>query len=836
MVEAFALAWRLAWRDLRGGTSGLPTLALCLVLGVAAIAGVGSLSAAVTAALDADARALLGGDVAVLRPHRPLDGPPRAWLAERARALSDSAEMRAMAAAGDKRVLVELKAVDGAYPLVGAVRLDPDIDLGHALDDFGGVADPLLLARLGIALGDRITVGEAAFTLRAALLAEPDRLGSGFSLGPRVMIADGALAATGLVQTGSVIRYHTRALLAPASDLGAIVAEFDAAFPDGDWRVKDARDPEPGFRRLIANMTLYLVLVGLAALLIGGVGVAGATRSHLESRTHTIAVLKCLGATPALVVRVYLLQTLAIAALGIGVGLALGAGLVPALAPVLARRLAIDAAAGLYPLPLALAAVTGLLVAVLFALWPLARAGQVPAAGLFRHLVQPPDRWPPRGFILAAAGLVGALALVTVLAWGQPEVGLWFIAGSAATFAALGLAGWAIARLARLAARRRQGLVRLALAALGRPGAGTATTVLALGAGATVLVAVALAEASLSAALSDRLPARAPALYLIDIQRDQAEAVAGLIAATPGARLIEQVPMLRGRITRLDGVPVAEAEIDPGGRWLVRGDRGVTFAALPPERAPIVAGRWWPADYAGPPLVSLDADSARDLHLDVGGRIALSVLGRTIEAEVAALRRIDWDDFGINFVVVLSPGVLDAAPYTLIASIAADPAAEAALVSALGADLANVSAIPVRGILARIRAAIDAVAAALAATAGVALAAGVLVLTGVIAAARQARIYEAVVLEVLGASRRQLLAAYLVEHALLGAAAGTVALAAGTLAAWAFVTQLAGEAWAFDAARALAVVLGCIAITTALGFAATWRALGRKPIQVLRAP
>jgi putative ABC transport system permease protein len=463
------LAWRLARRDLRGGVRGLPVFVACLALGVAAIAGIGSLTAAIRAGLDADARILLGGDIDIRRSHAPIDAEARAWVEARASAISDTVRMRAMAVAGE-RALVELKAVDAAYPLLGAVTLDPPMPLSEALTGAGAVADAALLARLGLAPGDEIALGEARFTVRATIRREPDRLASPFSLGPRLMIAASELGATGLIRRGSLIRYHTKLTLPQGVDAAAVIAALDAAFPDADWRLRDPSRAQPGLRAFIERLGMYLALIGLTALLVGGLGVASAVRGHLASRIDAIATLKCLGAPPALVFRVYALQVLAVAALAIVVGAAAGATLPWPLAPVVAERLEIAARLAVYPAPLAFAAVCGLLAAALFTLWPLAAASVQPAARLFRRLVSTSPGRPRRGHVLMAAMLAAALALLAVYGAGDPVIGWWFVGAALAATALLWAAGWLLVRAARVLARRGRGALRFALGSIGRPG------------------------------------------------------------------------------------------------------------------------------------------------------------------------------------------------------------------------------------------------------------------------------------------------------------------------------------------------------------------------------
>jgi putative ABC transport system permease protein len=835
-LEQVRVPWRFAWRELRGGFQGLPIFIACLALGVAAIAGVGSLSSSVVGGLRADARVLLGGDVEIRRTHRPIDAQDQAWLTARAARISNNIQMRAMAepGGGGRRALVELKAVDAAYPLFGAMTLDPPMPLDEALAGRGAVVERALLSRLGIGLGAEVEIGDARFVLRAVIEAEPDRLATAFSLGPRLMIADEDLAATGLVQPGSLIRYYSRLALPPEVTIQSFVDDLEQTHPAADWRVRDARNAQPGFRRFVTRLTLYLVLVGLTALLVGGIGVAGAARGHLESRTTTIAILKCLGAPNGVIFRTYLFQIAALGAAGTVIGLLVGGALPMVLTPVLHGVMPVDSEIGLYWKPLLAATAFGLLTACAFTLWPLARACEVPAAGLFRSAVMPLRRWPSRRVVAATGMIFTALAALAVFTARDITTGGWFVIGAAGSVAVFQGAAWLLIRVLRRAERPRAAALRIALGGLIRPGAPTANVVLSLGIGLTVLVAIALVEGNLADQVNERVPEKAPAFFFIDIQPDQVAAFEHLVAEVPGVGKVERVPMMRGRITALNGLAPGETVIDPSVRWMVRSDIGFTYAGPRPARAKMIAGQWWPADYAGPPLVSFDEAGARGMGLDIGDTMTFTVLGRTIEAEIANLRRIDWRDFGINFLVVFAPGALDAAPHTHIATAHASAAAEEPLVAAVGARFANVSAIPVRAILASINRIVDGVANALRATAAVTLLAGALVLAGVIAADRRRRLYDAVMLKVLGATRGVVLQAYLLEFALLGLTTAAIASALGTLGAWLFVTEVMEEPWLFLPGRVAVTALGCVVVTTALGFAGTWRALGHKPMKVLR--
>src|SRR5216683_405013 len=807
-MPTMPLAWRLARRELRGGLRGFRIFLACLALGVAVIAGVGSLSAAVGAGLRADARAMLGGDVELHLVHRPATPQQRAYLAKDAD-VSEVAQMRAMARTedGNERALVELKAVDGAYPLYGAVTLDPAqmLDAAIAKRDghWGAVVAPGLLTRLKLHLGDPVRVGDATFILRAVLTHEPDAATGGFEFGPRVMVATAALAETGLLAPGALVGYGYRLRLPPDTDTSAWIAAVKSAFPDAGWRIREFANAAPNLQRLIGRVTVFMTLVGLTALLVGGVGVGNAVRGYLGGKTATIATLKCLGAPGRLIFTAYLTQILALAAGGIAVGLVLGA-LTPALAMPLLSSFPITARLSLYPAPLLLAAVFGLLTTLAFALWPLAAAREVSAASLFRDLVDPAPRWPRLGYVLATAA------------------------------AALALAGLGIVLAVRRAGRPRAPRLRLALANLYRPGAPTAGIVASLGLGLTVLVAIALIERNIDSTIDERLPEQAPSFFFIDIQPDQVAEFDKLVAATPGVTQFARVASLRGRITQLNGVPVEQAVVAPEAQWTIQSERGLTYAATPPRGSRIVAGDWWPADYHGPPLVSMDAEIARGMALKLGDTITVNVLGRDVTATIANLREIDWTSLGINFVLVFSPGMLEAAPQTHIATARTPPGEEAALERAVTDRFPNVSAIAVKDALAALSEIVSAIGTALRATAAITLAAGTLVLAGAVAAGQRRRVYEAVVLKVLGATRSDVTRAFLIEYGILGLTTAAIAATLGTFAAYLVLTRVMHQDWTFMPGALVSTALIATALTLGIGYAGTWKALGAKAAPFLR--
>ena len=672
----WTLAWRLARRELRSGVRGFRVFLACLAVGVAAIAAVGSTAAGLNASLVNDAREILGGDVSVRLVHRPAEADEEAHLA-RGGGLSGSAELRAMAqpdGAGPDgaRSLVELKAIDAAYPLYGTLETKPRLTreqlFGQRDGLWGAAVAPNLLDRLDVTVGDVLRVGDGRFEIRATLAREPDRLGGSglFSLGPRLMITKMALADTGLLQPGSLIYYTYRVALPATVDPEDWITELNGEFPDAGWRIRRLEEAAPQIRRLVQRVGLFLTFVGLTGMLVGGVGVANAVSAYLDGKTAVIATLKCLGAPAALIVRIYLLQILVLAAAAIAAGLVLGALAPFAASHAIAVFLPLPVSVGVYPGALVTAAAFGLLTALSFGLWPVARAGQIPAGSLFRNLVAPDRAWPPVIYMLAtAAGLI-ALAVLAIATADDTGLALWFVAGAAASMVTFRAVAWMIAFAARRVGNLRQPAVRLAVAALHRPGSPTPSVVLALGLGLSVLVTIAQVDGNLSRQIREELPSGAPAFFFIDLQPGQVTPFEAILTGIPGVEKTVQVPMLRGRITGIAGTAAEAAVIDSHARWAIRGDRGITWSEEAPDNSVIVAGDWWPADYKGSPLVSLDAHVAAGFGVGIGDTLDVNVLGREFTATIANLRHIDLQTLSINFVMVFSPGFLEAAPRLLL--------------------------------------------------------------------------------------------------------------------------------------------------------------------------
>jgi putative ABC transport system permease protein len=838
---------RLALRDLRGGLRGFVVFIACIALGVMAIAGVSSIAASLTAGLAREGRTILGGDISFNLIQREASAQERAFFDAQGR-VSAVATSRTMTRTPDGRTaLVELKAVDAAYPLYGAVKLEPNTSLDAALAPrngvFGAAADPALLARLDLKPGARITVGTIPIEIRAALAAEPDRLAGGIGFGPRLLISMAALRASGLLQPGSLVRWRYRVRLAGSdgsdAQLNALTAAAKERFPQAGWEIRTRSNASPALARNVERFTQYLTLVGLTALLVGGVGVANAIRAHLDRRRDDIATLKALGATGGGVFTIYLTQTIALAVIAAIPGLALAAALPFFIAWAFGAIIPLPLAPALYPAGLALALLYGVLTALVFAVWPLGRARDVSVSALFRDEVAPERRWPRATYIAATILLAAGLgALAVALAYDQ-RVALVFVAAAIAVFAGLRLVAMLIMWMARRMPRPRATALRLALANIHRPGALTVSVVLSLGLGLALLVTVMEIDANLRRQFMAALPEKAPSFFFLDIQPTETAAFDRFIHAQAPRAKLEQAPMLRGRIIAANGVPAEQLKPPEDVAWVLRSDRGITYANEVPAGSRVVEGKWWPPDYQGPPLVSFEQKIARGLGLKLGDPVTVNVLGRDITARVANLRALDWENLGINFVMVFSPSTFRGAPATEIATLTypdgGSTAEEVALLRALAAKFPNITAVRVREALDAVGGLVTSLVTAIRGASLLTLAIAVLVLGGALAASQRQRVYDAVVLKTLGATRGRLLFAYGLEYLLIGLATAAFGVAAGSIAAAIVLSRMMHLSFTFEAIPALIAAASAVAVTVVLGLLGTFSALSQKPAPVLRA-
>jgi putative ABC transport system permease protein len=830
---------------MRGGLSGFLIFVTCIALGVAAIGGVNSVARSIADGVADQGQVLLGGDLRFELNQREATEAERGFLEGLGR-LAASAGMRSMARLpdGSDQTLVEVKAVDGAYPLFGALATEPPLpqpDLfGEGDGVFGAAAPDLLFQRLGLSPGDSIRLGSATFQLRAMLVNEPDAISDGLGFAPRLLVSTEGLRAAGLIQPGSLVEFVYKVRLPDgvgAEDIATIRQRAADEFPKAGWSIRDRANAAPALASNIDRFSQFLTLVGLTALVVGGVGVANAVRAYLDGKRGVIATLKSLGASGGFVFGVYLVQIVMIALVAIAIGLVFAALMPFAASATLATFIPVPAEAGIYPGALAMATVFGLLVTLAFALLPLGRARDVPATALFREMGFEGGGWPRLVYVGAAALIALALAGLAIWSASDRRLAVIFIGSTLIAFVVLRGVGWLVQWLARRAPRVRSTVLRLAIGNIHRPGALTPSVVLSLGLGLTLLVTLALIDGNLRRQIGGDLQTQAPNFFFVDIQAAEVDRFAALLAEEAPQGEVMRVPMLRGRIVALNGIDVQKIDVPPDGAWVLRGDRGITYSATVPENATLSEGKWWPADYSGEPLVSFSAEEAGDLGLKLGDTVTVNVLGRELTARIASLRTVKWESMSINFVMVFSPNAFAGAPHSWLATLTdrgADTAEEARILNSVTRAFPAVTSVRVKDALDVVNRLVGQIGTAIRAAAAVALFASVLVLAGALAAGNRARLHDAVVLKTLGATRRTLIAAFSLEYALIGLATAVFALAAGGVAAWFVVAHIMRLPSSFLPDVAVSTLVIALVLTVGIGLIGTWRVLGQKAAPVLR--
>ncbi len=842
VTPRISLAFRLALRELRGGLKGFYIFLACIALGTAAIAAVNSVSQSITDTIASQGQELLAGDVRFELNNREATPEEMNFLRGLGE-VSVSTGLRSMARKpdGSDQALVEVKAVDGAYPLYGTFEAEPNYPLASLLSGEGGtygaVVAPLLLERLGLQIGDELLLGNVKLSITGTVKTEPDALSEGFGFAPRMLVSRNALQASGLIQTGSLVEHAYKIKLEDRGTMAGIQARATREFPSAGWSIRTSDRAAPSLTENITRFTQFLTLVGLTALIVGGVGVANAVRAFLDAKRTTIATFKCLGAPAAVVVWIYLFQIALIAAGGILIGLVLGA-LSPMLAAqFLAQFLPVSTDPTLYPGALLLAALFGMLTTLAFAILPLGHAREVPATALFREQGFEARRLPSWPYVLLAVLFMAALAGLAIFTAYDRFIAVVFVGAIIFAFVILRLVAALIAWLARRSPRVSSPALRLAIGNIHRPGALTPSVVLSLGLGLALLVTLTLIDGNLRQQLTGRMNEGAPNFFFVDIQSAEVDAFRNLIhTQSPNGKLVE-VPMLRGRIIAFNGQDVTKMNVPAAGRWVLNGDRGITYEESLPENSALTEGQWWGKDYSGEPLVSFSAEEARELGLKIGDTVTVNVLGRNITAKIANLRRVEWESLSINFVMVFSPNTFRGAPHAWLATLT-DPASteteDAAILKSVTNTYPTITSVRVKDAIDIVNQLVGELATAIRAAASVALIASILVLAGALAAGNRARTHDAVVLKTLGATRTMLIRAFSYEYLILGVATAIFALLAGGVAAWFIVSRIMRLPSTFMPDVAGVTLVTALVLTVGIGLIGTWRILGQKAAPVLR--
>ncbi len=850
-MKNLLLALRLALREMKGSLRHFRILLVCLVLGVAAIAGVQSMTRSLMDSLRHDGRYILGGDLSV----RTLATPVEDRYLEEFRGFGEvtiSMETHAMIRDDDESasMLAELKAIDAAYPLYGQARFvdgdgremdkTPQQMVARGEDGLHGAAvERDVLTQMGLAVGDVIRVGRDRLRITGIITHEPDRLGSSrFSISPRVMMDYGVIADAGFTEFGNQIYYHHRLKIPEIqtlTDLEETRAYFEDMEPeDMHWRVYSFLDAAPGLRRAVERLNIFLTLMGLTALLIGGIGIGNATVAYLQRKYDVIASFKCLGGAQQTVFLTYFIQMILVAVPGVAAGVAIGAALPQFVTPLITDRLELTARVGVYPDILALAAVYGFLIAAMFVIWPVAKACRVRAADLFRSRVMLPHNLPERRYLAVIAALVAALIFLIFFTVEERRMAEHFLVFSVVSLFVFMLLSALIRFVARRIRIRNAPALRMAVANLYRPGNTTTSVLMSMGFGMAVMVMIAMLEANFSTALQRDAHEETPAFYFLDVQDEQIEEFTEIVMATPSARNFQLMPILRGRVVSAKGIPSEEALVREEYQWVMRGDRRFTYTATAPPHGEIAAGEWWPEDYDGPLLVSVSRDVALAFDAGVGDKLTVEILGQRLDAEIANIRDIRWTSFTMNFAMTFSPGILEMFPANYIATVVVDEGDEIDLQNRLARAMPNVTSVRLRDVLDTAQNLMGLVAQAVRYGAAVTIIVGLLVLQGGILSGQQQRLYDTVILKVLGVGRRKLGAVFLVEYGVLAFVVMLVAGVLGTMLSYGVFAIIMDMVWRFSFRALLEISLLCVILTLAIGYLNIRHTLSYRPAAFLR--
>ena len=835
------LAARFARRELRAGLSVFRILIACLALGVAAIAAVGSVRSALVEGLSSEGATLLGGDAEAEFTYRFAEPTERAWLESISQKISEVVDFRSMivveGAQEQDYSLTQIKAVDTAYPLMGQVIIEDDIGFVEALSRINGrdgvVLERVLADRLGLELGDMLMIGIKRFRLGGILKSAPDSASDGFGLGPRTIVYKSSLEGAGLLEPGTLFSTKYRLKLEESVDLEALSVDAKNRFEKTGLRWRDARNAAPGVSEFVDRLAVFLVLVGLAGLAVGGIGVSSAVRSYIATKTTVIATLRSLGATNAVIFPTYFLQIAALSCLGVILGLALGSGIPLIFAPLIEAALPFPIRIELFVQPLIEASIYGILTASIFALWPLAQAENIGAATLFRDIGDQSRVLPNHRYLVITALLLALLLFFASWFTGAVKLTLWMGVGILSALILLSCSAFMLQKAARLSAPLTRGYAvwHWALTTIGGTKGESASVVLALGLGLSILAAVGQIEGNLRSAIARDLPQVAPSYFFVDIQKSQMPEFRAALADDAGVSKVDEAPMLRGIITKING---ENAQSLAGDHWVLQGDRGITYSEAPRNNAEITEGSWWPEGYTGPPQISFSAEAGAEMGLSLGDQMTVNIMGRDITGTISSFRTVDFSTAGIGFVLAMNPSALAAAPHSFIATVYADTAAEARILRSLASLFPNITAIPVRDVIGRVVTLLGSIAAATSYGAAASLVTGFFVLIGAASSGAGARRYEAAILKTLGASRRSILVSFALRAMILGAAAGFVALGVGAAGGWAGCAYVLDTDFSIIWPNALIIVsLGILAnILAGLAFAIS--ALNAAPAQVLR--
>jgi putative ABC transport system permease protein len=848
------LSWRaavrIAWREMRASRAKFLFVVLSVATGVGSLTGVRGFSASFRHMLLGQARTLMAGDLTARVFALPTAEQQGALGDLEARGvrhtwITETVTMASSEATADP-LLISVKAVDpAAYPYYGVVKLNPLRPLREALDAQSVVVSDDLLVRLSVRTGEVLRIGGQEYRIAGTMVSEPDRMTGSLNVGPRVMITRAGLDRTGLITAGS--RAAERYLFALPARGGPDVTEARAvlkrAFPEAV--IADYRETHPIITRGLDRATTFLSLIGLIALVIGAMGVASAMHGHLQQKLDSIAVMKCMGARSAQVIRIYTAQTLMLGLGGGLIGVVFGVGVAAAFPGLIAKYFAMDVSAHWTVWPAVQGIAVACLVTLLFTLPPLLGIRDIRPAEIFRRDVEtrggPRRRGTTAQYVARGAILLGTGVVAGTLTEGSffdaLRTGGFFTLGLAVGLALLSLAGWAMLHgfrwLLRRAGARLPSVVRHGVANLYRPGNQAQAAVVALGVGVMFTLTVFLVQTALVEQIRGSAPPGMPNVFLLDIPAVQRESLSELIRRQPGVKEAPELAFaVAARITAIDGEPIEKLPLRDFSRRFTRTRTVTAVDAMPPDTV-ILSGVWWRRGDRDP-QICVSEEAGKVLGLKPGAVVDWSIYNRTVRTRVACIERTESIRMAGRFEFLFNPGQLDGMPAVYYGSARVRPADVAALVRVVYREFPTVTVVNVADVMQIVEDVVKRIAAVIRFISGFTILAGAVMVASAVAGTRFRRMREVVTLKTLGATRRRIAWIFSVEFLALGTVAGSMgSVLAGGFAALVLTRLLEIDFHPAWRTHAVAVVVAAV-IATAAGWAASFRVLGRKPLEILR--
>ena len=832
---------RIALRELNGGIRNFRILVICLALGVASVAAVGLVQSGIEQSLEEQGAKILGGDIELEFTYRYANQKEKQWMEENATRISEIVEFRSMAVANTEgvkeRALTQIKAVDDIYPLYGELILEENITLEDAFvpvnDIPGAVMRKALVERLGLAIGSEFRLGFNTFILTGVIQQEPDETGGDFSLGPRTMVLLKDLENSGLIDEGTLFSSRYRMIVPENDDMETLRNDAETVLGNTfSWR--DKRNGAPGIQEVVGRVGAFLTLVGLAGLVVGGIGISLTVSTYLETKTKVIATLKTLGADQKTIFFIYLFQVLILIVIGISFGLIIGVLIPFLLESILTDLLPVPFTFEVHLVDILESAFYGLLIGLIFSIWSLAKTCDIKPGALYREANINPwkIRIMPYGLILVF--LIGVFIVSTSLLSGIPRLTLYISGGIAGTLFVLGLIAQASRFLSFQLGHSKfvRGKISLGLAlrSIGETGNRVISLTLALGLGLSVLASIGQISNNLLRNITGNIPQVAPTFFVVDIQNQNLTQFQELVLSHPGVSKIESAPMLRGIITEVNGIPSREIA---GDHWVLEGDRGITYSNTIPDNTVITAGTWWEEDYEGPPLVSFAEEEGIELGLNLGDYITLNILGRNIEAQIVNFRSVDFSSVGLGFILSMNPSALAGAPHSHIATIYAEDETEEVLFESITSTYPSITVISVSEGIANVSRIISGLGSAIIYASSITLILGFVVLLGASASSVASRVYESAILKVIGATRRTLMLSLALRSIILGFSASLVAFIAGIAGGWAVMNYVLQASFQIEPLSGLLIVLGGALLSLVASLFYFSQPLNSKPSTIL---